>query len=75
MRADLLKKRGYEVSSTLGNDDAKRLLGDGQLDVFLAVNARALNTIKKGAESGNESAVDATAIIDRRKAADRRKPG
>ncbi|HET6177096.1 MAG TPA: hypothetical protein VFE61_09205 [Candidatus Sulfotelmatobacter sp.] len=70
-----MNTRRFEVSSALGNDDAKRLLGDGQLDVFLAANAKALDTIEKGAKSGNESAVDATAIIDRRKVGDRRKIG
>jgi hypothetical protein len=37
------------------------------LATFFAVNAKALNTIEKGGENGNEKAEDATAI-GRRKA-------
>jgi len=45
------------------------------LATFFAVNAKALNTIEKGVRHGNENAGDVTAIIDRRKGADRRKTG
>ena len=45
------------------------------LDTFFAVNAKARNTIETGAENGNENAEDATAIIDKRKAGDRKKAG
>jgi hypothetical protein len=44
------------------------------LATFFAVNAKALNTIEKGEENGNEKVGDATAI-DRRKTGDRQKAG
>jgi hypothetical protein len=44
------------------------------LATFFAVNARALNTIEKGGEDGNEKVEGATAI-DRRRTGDRRKAG
>jgi hypothetical protein len=42
------------------------------LATFFAVHAKALNTIEKGAENGNENTEEANAVIDRRKAGDRR---
>jgi hypothetical protein len=45
------------------------------LATFFAVNAKALNTIEKGAHYFTENAEDVTAVIDRRKGGDRRKTG
>lgn len=44
------------------------------LATFFAVQAKALNRIEEGAKNGNENVQDASVIIDRRKAGDRRRP-